>query len=156
MLEKISDNRDDLLSMAQTAFLTTATEGPIMIIDRLDHFVLTVTSIDATSEFYARALGMEPTTFGDGRKALAFGGQKINLHQAGAEFLPKAARPTPGSADFCLISATPLSQVISHLRALDIAIEAGPVARTGASGPIRSIYLRDPDDNLVEIAEYAK
>ncbi len=127
-----------------------------MIIDRLDHFVLTVTSIEATSEFYARILGMRPETFGDGRKALAFGGQKINLHQAAAEFLPKAARPTPGSADFCLISATPLAEVMAHLQTLGIPIEAGPVARTGATGPIRSIYLRDPDGNLIEIAEYQK
>lgn len=125
-----------------------------MKIDRLDHFVLTVTSIEATSDFYARALGMEPVTFGDGRKALAFGNQKINLHQAAAEFLPKAAHPTPGSADSCLISATPLAEVVAHLTALGIPIEAGPVARTGATGPIRSVYLRDPDDNLIEIARY--
>lgn len=123
-----------------------------MQIDRIDHFVLTVASIEATCEFYASALGMEVITFGEGRKALVFGEQKINLHQAGAEFLPKAATPTPGSGDFCLITSTPLEEVIAHLKSCEVAVEEGPVARTGASGPIRSIYLRDPDGNLLEIS----
>lgn len=126
-----------------------------MEIDRIDHFVLTVQSIEATCDFYAKVLGMAVETFGDGRKALRFGAQKINLHQAGAEFLPKALRPMPGSADFCLIARTPLDQVIAHLNAMDVPIEEGPVARTGATGPIRSIYLRDPDRNLIEISQYA-
>lgn len=126
-----------------------------MEIDRIDHFVLTVASIEATCEFYAKVLGMAVETFGDGRKALRFGAQKINLHQAGAEFLPKASRPTPGSADFCLIARTPLDQVIAHLNAMDVPIEEGPVAHTGATGPIHSIYVRDPDGNLIEISHYA-
>ncbi len=125
-----------------------------MKIDRLDHFVLTVASIQTTVEFYTQAFGMEPMSFGNGRQALLFGEQKINLHQVGAEFLPKAAHPTPGGADFCLIAATPLAEVVTHLHGLHIPIEAGPVARTGANGPIRSLYLRDPDNNLIEIAEY--
>lgn len=95
---------------------------------------------------------MEVVSFGEGRKALIFGSQKINLHQAGAEFLPKADRPTPGSGDLCFLTSTPLNEVIAHLEALEIAVEEGPVARTGATGPIRSIYLRDPDGNLLEIS----
>lgn len=125
-----------------------------MRIDRLDHVVLTVADIEATCAFYERALGMTTVTFGEGRKALAFGRQKINLHQAGREFEPKALRPTPGSADVCLIAAEPLDAVVAHLAACGVAIEEGPVDRTGAAGPIRSVYLRDPDRNLIEIANY--
>ena len=125
-----------------------------MQIDRVDHFVLTVQDIDATCDFYRKACGMEVVVFGEGRKALAFGRQKINLHQAGAEFLPKARHPTKGSADFCLISSEPLEAVIANLQAHDIAIEEGPVNRTGATGPIRSVYFRDPDQNLVEVSVY--
>jgi catechol 2,3-dioxygenase-like lactoylglutathione lyase family enzyme len=125
-----------------------------MQIDRIDHLVLTVKNIDATCDFYASVLGMEVVTFGEGRKALHFGKQKINLHQAGHEFAPKAARPVPGSADLCLISATPLAEVAAHLQAQGVSILEGPVARTGAVGPIRSLYLRDPDGNLIEIANY--
>lgn len=125
-----------------------------MRIDRIDHFVLTVASIEVTCAFYRDVLGMEVVTFADGRRALSFGAQKINLHEAGREFEPKAARPTAGSGDFCLISDTPLEQVIAELQAHGIAIEEGPVSRTGATGPIRSVYIRDPDDNLVEIANY--
>lgn len=123
-----------------------------MKLDRIDHFVLTVASIEATCDFYTKALGMEVITFGEGRKALVFGEQKINLHQAGAELLPKAAAPTPGSSDFCLITSTPLEEVVAHLKSLEIAVEEGPVARTGATGPLRSVYLRDPDGNLLEIS----
>ncbi len=123
-----------------------------MRVDQLDHLVLTVVSIEATCDFYRAALGMEVASFGEGRKALIFGSQKINLHQAGAEFLPKADRPTPGSGDLCFLTSTPLDEVIAHLEALEITIEEGPVARTGATGPIRSIYLRDPDGNLLEIS----
>ncbi len=121
-------------------------------IDHLDHLVLTVASIEATCDFYARALGMQVETFGQGRTALRFGGQKINLHQAGHEFEPKALRPTPGSGDLCFIATTPLEEVVDHLQRLGIAIEEGPVPRTGATGPIRSVYLRDPDANLIEIS----
>jgi len=125
-----------------------------MRISRLDHLVLTVRSIERTCAFYKDVLGMEVTTFGEGRIALAFGRQKINLHEAGHEFEPKAARPTPGSADLCLITEAPLDRVLAHLTEAGIPIEAGPVARTGAEGPISSIYLRDPDGNLIEIATY--
>ncbi|WP_342236455.1 VOC family protein [Inquilinus sp. OTU3971] len=130
-------------------------------IDHLDHLVLTVASIEATCDFYTRALGMTVETFGadtpegSRRKALRFGGQKINLHQAGREFEPKALRPIPGSADLCFIAATPLEEVVAHLESLGIAIEEGPVPRTGATGPIRSVYLRDPDANLIEISNPA-
>ncbi len=123
-----------------------------MKILRLDHLVLTVASIPATCDFYGRVLGMETVTFGQGRVALAFGQQKINLHQAGREFEPKALRPTPGSADLCLIAETDLAAVLAHLQAEGVAIEEGPVARTGATGPIRSVYFRDPDGNLIEIS----
>lgn len=125
-----------------------------MRIDRLDHLVLTVADIERTCDFYSRVLGFEVVTFGAGRKALAFGRQKINLHQAGREFEPKALAPTPGSADLCLIASTPLEDVIRELEAAGIAIEEGPVQRTGATGPIRSVYVRDPDGNLIEISNY--
>lgn len=125
-----------------------------MKIDRIDHFVLTVASIDATCRFYERALGMEVVRFGAGRVALSFGRQKINLHEAGAEFEPKAERPTPGGGDFCLISAEPIEAVVAHLEAVGVAIALGPVERTGAEGPIQSVYLRDPDGNLVEVSAY--
>ena len=123
-----------------------------MKIDRLDHFVLTVADIGATCDFYRRALGMEILTFADGRKALGFGDQKINLHQRGRESEPKASRPVPGSGDFCLTTTVPLEEVAAHLRQAGIAIELGPVARTGARAALRSIYFRDPDGNLVEVA----
>ncbi|GLQ51281.1 VOC family protein [Dyella flava] len=126
-----------------------------MKIDRLDHFVLTVADIDVTCDFYSRVLGMEIVSFGQGRKALAFGIQKINLHQHHHEFEPKAQRPTPGSADFCLVTSVPLDQVIDHLRQCGVTIEDGPVMRTGARGPIQSVYFRDPDANLVEVSNYA-
>lgn len=125
-----------------------------MRIDRLDHLVLTVADIDATVDFYVRVLGMEEVVFGAGRRALAFGASKINLHEAGREFEPKAARPTPGSADLCLITEAPLDLVTAELRRHGVAIEEGPVERTGATGPITSVYLRDPDGNLIEIATY--
>jgi catechol 2,3-dioxygenase-like lactoylglutathione lyase family enzyme len=123
-------------------------------IDRIDHFVLTVASIEATCDFYSRVLGMQVQTFGSGRKALHFGRCKINLHQAGQEYEPKADKPVPGSADLCLIAETPLEQVIAHLRACGVAILEGPVERTGATGTIRSVYFRDPDANLIEVSNY--
>jgi catechol 2,3-dioxygenase-like lactoylglutathione lyase family enzyme len=123
-------------------------------IDHLDHLVLTVASIEESCAFYARVLGTGVETFGKGRKALTFGNQKINLHQAGHEFEPKALRPTPGSADLCFISETPLNDVIAHLATMGVAIEEGPVRRTGATGPILSIYFRDPDANLIEVSNY--
>ena len=125
-----------------------------MRIDRLDHLVLTVTDIGRTVMFYEKVLGMQPVTFGEGRWALAFGSSKINLHQAGREFEPKAARPTPGSADLCLIAADPLTGICADLTAQAVVIEEGPVMRTGATGPIQSVYIRDPDGNLIEISNY--
>jgi catechol 2,3-dioxygenase-like lactoylglutathione lyase family enzyme len=124
------------------------------MIDRLDHLVLTTPDLEACVDFYTRVLGMTLETFGAGRKALRFGRQKINLHEAGREFEPKADRPTPGALDLCFVADRPLDAVIAHLGALGVTIAEGPVRRTGATGPIRSIYLRDPDRNLVEICEY--
>jgi catechol 2,3-dioxygenase-like lactoylglutathione lyase family enzyme len=123
-------------------------------IDRLDHLVLTVADIEATCRFYERVLGMKTVVFGEGRTALHFGRAKINLHLAGREFEPKAHRPTPGSADLCLIAETPLAVVIEHMNTCGIAIELGPIARTGAEGAMTSIYIRDPDRNLIEISNY--
>jgi len=125
-----------------------------MNVDHLDHLVLTVKNIPATCEFYARVLGMGVVSFGDDRKALAFGTQKINLHEAGKERKPKAHRPTPGSADLCFITLTPLAEVVDHLRQCGIEIIEGPVKQTGASGPITSVYFRDPDLNLIEVSNY--
>ena len=119
---------------------------------RIDHLVLTVQSIERTCQFYTDALGVEAIAFGDGRRALQIGEQKINLHQAGHEFDPKARLPTPGSGDFCLVTDLPLGELIARLERLRIPIEEGPVTRTGAVGPLRSIYIRDPDGNLVEVA----
>ena len=127
-----------------------------MKIDRIDHFVLTVRDLDATCAFYSRALGMEVVTFAGGRRGLAFGSQKINLHEAGREFEPKADRPAPGTADFCLITRVPLEEVMAHLAACGVAIIEGPVPKTGATGPIRSVYFRDPDRNLVEVSNYVE
>lgn len=125
-------------------------------IERIDHLVLTVRDISASCNFYSHVLGMEVVTFGEGRKALAFGVQKINLHEQGREFEPKAAHPTPGSADLCLIAAVPISAVLAHLNASGVPIIEGPVKRTGATGPILSVYFRDPDANLIEVSSYAE
>jgi catechol 2,3-dioxygenase-like lactoylglutathione lyase family enzyme len=123
-----------------------------MQIDRLDHLVLTVADIERSCDFYRRVLGAEIVRFAGGRTALSFGRQKINLHQAGREFEPKALTPTPGSGDFCLIAVTPLDDVIGELQAHGVAIVEGPVDKIGAVAPLRSVYVRDPDRNLVEIA----
>ncbi|OYU47555.1 MAG: VOC family virulence protein [Rhizobiales bacterium PAR1] len=125
-----------------------------MKIDRIDHFVLTVADLEATRRFYCDGLAMELVTFGEGRHALSFGQQKINLHIKGRELEPKAMTPMPGSGDFCLISSQPVEAWVAHLARYGIAIELEPTPRTGAIGPIRSIYLRDPDGNLVEISNY--
>ena len=125
-----------------------------MKIDRLDHLVLTVSNIEVTCKFYSTVLGLEIVSFGSGRRAMAFGSQKINLHEAGREYLPHAQHPTPGSADLCFISSILLSSVLDHLRACAVPILEGPVERTGAAGKIRSVYIRDPDQNLIEISEY--
>ncbi|MEO8038790.1 MAG: VOC family protein [Betaproteobacteria bacterium] len=121
-------------------------------IDRIDHVVLTVRSIAATTDFYRRTLGMSVVKFAGGRVALGFGQQKFNLHEAGHEFEPKADRPAPGSADFCLVTATPIADVIAHLKREEVEILEGPVDRTGAIGRLLSVYFRDPDLNLVEVA----
>ena len=123
-----------------------------MKISHLDHLVLTVANIETTCKFYQSALNFEVIHFGENRKALQFGTQKINLHQAGKAFEPKAFRPTAGSADLCFIAETPLNEVIAHLQAQHIEIIEGPVQRTGAIGKILSIYFRDPDQNLIEIS----
>ncbi|NDY83260.1 VOC family protein [Orrella sp. NBD-18] len=125
-----------------------------MKIDRLDHLVLTVASIERACEFYSRVLGFEVVTFLGGRKALQFGQQKINLHEVGKEFEPKALKPTAGSGDLCFIASTPLEEIIRELRDANVAIEIGPVDRTGAIGQLRSVYVRDPDQNLIEISNY--
>jgi catechol 2,3-dioxygenase-like lactoylglutathione lyase family enzyme len=125
--------------------------------DRIDHFVLTVASIEATCDFYSRVLGMRVVQFesmGTRRVALAFGNQKINLHPAAAVPDPNVLKPTPGSADFCLITSTPLAEVRAHLANERVEVILGPVVRTGATGRIESVYFRDPDLNLVEVANY--
>src|SRR6266545_3284239 len=118
-----------------------------MRVQRIDHVVVTVADIERTIAFYQRVLGMNAVTFGEGRRALAFGDQKLNLHQAGREFEPKARRPTPGAIDLCFTSDVPVGEVADHLRDLGIAIELGPVDKTGARAQLRSIYFRDPDGN---------
>lgn len=125
------------------------------MIERLDHLVLTTAHEAACVHFYCTVLGMAPQTFGEGRKAFVFNGQKINLHVQGHEFEPKALHPTPGALDLCFIATVPLTQVQQRLAEHGIAIECGPVQRTGARGPILSVYVRDPDRNLIEISEYA-
>jgi catechol 2,3-dioxygenase-like lactoylglutathione lyase family enzyme len=125
-----------------------------MQIDRIDHLVLTVFDLDRTCDFYTRVLGMKVVTFGEGRTALAFGRQKLNLHLFGREFEPKALKPTPGSIDLCFITETSLDEVAAHVRACEVKIVEGPVPKTGATGPMMSIYVRDPDGNLVEISNY--
>jgi catechol 2,3-dioxygenase-like lactoylglutathione lyase family enzyme len=128
--------------------------GDLLKIDSLDHFVLTVESIDRSCRFYNDVLGMEVITFGEGRKALKFGSQKINLHQKGSEFEPKARNPVPGSGDLCFIANVNIHEAAEHIRSCKVKIEEGPVERTGAMGNIISIYIRDPDGNLIEISNY--
>jgi catechol 2,3-dioxygenase-like lactoylglutathione lyase family enzyme len=125
-----------------------------MRIDSLDHIVLTVADLGRTCDFYHRVLGMSVITFGEGRTALAFGSQKLNLHVAGHEFTPCAERPSAGSADFCLITSVPLHAAMAHVRGQGVSIELGPVDKTGAVGKLRSFYFRDPDMNLVEVSNY--
>lgn len=129
-----------------------------LIADRIDHLVLTVTDIEKSTNFYERVLGFEREFFtgpeGQPRHALRFGQVKINLQDAATETPTKAALPTRGSGDFCLVASVPLSEVVAHLEREQVLIEAGPVDRRGAMGPIKSVYFRDPDGNLVEVAEY--
>jgi catechol 2,3-dioxygenase-like lactoylglutathione lyase family enzyme len=125
-----------------------------MDFDRIDHVVFTVRDIAATCAFYERALGVAAITFDGGRYALQVGRCRINLHQVGHEFEPKAAQPRPGTQDICLISTSSLPEVIGWLRGAGVAIIEGPVPRAGALGPMESVYLRDPDGNLIEVACY--
>jgi catechol 2,3-dioxygenase-like lactoylglutathione lyase family enzyme len=125
-----------------------------MKIDGIDHIVLTVKDIETTCAFYGKVLGMNVVSFGEGRKALSFGNQKINLHQHASEFEPKANKPTPGSADVCFTTSVPVREVIAHLATCGVEVIEGPVQRSGARGPIVSVYFRDPDVNLVEVCNY--
>lgn len=123
-------------------------------IDRVDHLVLTVADVDRAADFYEQVLGMRPVSFPDDRRTVSFGQQSIKLHPANDLVDPTAMHPVPGSANLCFITSNALSEVQEHLRANDVRIEEGPVSRTGAEGPITSLYLRDPDGNLLEIARY--
>jgi len=121
-------------------------------IESLDHLVLTVADMAASIAFYTRGLGCAEVSYGAGRKALRFGDQKINLHPSGGEFKPNAAHAVPGSADLCFVSTTPVADWMAHLAREGIAVELPPSRRVGAVGTLLSIYLRDPDDNLIEIS----
>lgn len=125
-----------------------------MTITHLDHLVLTVQNTQVTCNFYAQVLGMEVVTFGNQRLALKFGNQKINLHQVGQELEPRSKHPIPGSGDLCFITSLPLEEFIQHLRVLGVEIILANVERTGAMGKMRSVYFRDPDGNLLEVANY--
>lgn len=124
------------------------------LIDRIDHIVFTVADIQRAVDFYVKVLGMKEETFGVGRKALVFGRQKINLHQKGKEFEPKAERPTCGAMDLCLISKKPIQEIVHWLDQCGVQIIEGPIERTGATGKILSVYFRDPDMNLIEVSNY--
>lgn len=125
-----------------------------MYVESIDHIVLTVRNIERACGFYSRVLGMEVTTFGDGRTALRFGSQKINLHEYGKELEPKAESPAPGSGDLCFVTSIPIHEVTHHLYSSGTEILEGPVERTGALGAITSVYFRDPDGNLIEVSTY--
>jgi catechol 2,3-dioxygenase-like lactoylglutathione lyase family enzyme len=124
------------------------------LIDHLDHIVLTCVDVEATKRFYVDVLQMQLETFGEGRMAFRFGNQKINLHVRGKEFEPKAHLPVPGALDLCFIAAVPLDEVIARLGQMNVEIIEGPVERTGATRKLRSVYMRDPDYNLIEISEF--
>ena len=157
-LRRLFNRAADLLSPAARRAWDPEPEAPHpptgFTITRMDHLVLTVTDISRSLEFYVRVLGMRPVIFGNGRHALTFGHSKINLHRAGAEYPPHAARPAPGSGDLCFITASPIDRVLRHLAACKVDLEEGPVRRTGALGPMLSCYVRDPDGNLLEISTY--
>ena len=127
---------------------------PELITDRLDHLVLTVADIETSVSFYRRVLGLTEVRSGDGRVALAFGSQKINLHPIGSTIEPRALRPTPGAADLCFVSSLTINKIVEHLHACEVPLEYGPIARTGAVGPMVSVYFRDPDGNLIELGVY--
>jgi catechol 2,3-dioxygenase-like lactoylglutathione lyase family enzyme len=125
-----------------------------MKIDRIDHVVLTVADIEKTCEFYSRVLNMEVVTFGENRRALRFGRQKFNLHEKGKELRLRAKTAMPGAVDICLITESPIEEVVSHLRSAGVSLEEGPVEKTGAIGPMLSVYFRDLDGNLIEVSRY--
>lgn len=125
-----------------------------MHVEQIDHIVLTVKNVDASAEFYSGVLGMTKVVFGEGRIALKFGNQKINLHPYGYEFEPKAYCPQPGSADLCFVTTVALKDVIQHLDLCGVSLVEGPIKRTGAIGSIQSVYFRDPDQNLLEVSSY--
>ena len=132
----------------------TTIQGTPVTLDRIDHLVITVRDIETTCRFYREVLGMRVEIYGDNRRALHFGHQKINLHPWPSPIDPKAATPEPGAADICFVAATPLDEVVAHLKACGIAIEVGPRKTVGARGAMRSVYFRDPDDNLIEVSNY--
>ncbi|XP_008418296.1 glyoxalase domain-containing protein 5 [Poecilia reticulata] len=163
MALRAASNR--LLYFQRTCFKVNALETHLGVrskatcpveVSHLDHLVLTVKSVPDTINFYTSVLGMEVVTFKGNRKALGFGKQKFNLHQLGKEFEPKAKHPTSGSADLCLITKTPLTEVAAHLKVCGVEIEEGPVQRSGAVGSITSLYFRDPDHNLIEVSNYSQ
>ena len=123
-----------------------------LLVSRLDHLVLTVTDLEKSASFYVSVMGMKKEVFGSGRIALKYGRQKINLHEVGQEFEPKANKPMPGAADLCFITPTPLAEAMAHVKRCGVEIIEGPVERKGANGPLRSFYFRDPDNNLIEVA----
>ena len=125
-----------------------------MKITNIDHIVLTVKDIDVTTQFYESVMGMTKERFGEGRVALKFGNQKINLHVHGNEFEPKATKPVPGSEDLCFVTETELKDAMDHVQGNGVSIIEGPVTRTGATGKIISFYFRDPDGNLIEVSNY--
>ena len=128
----------------------------VLCVEDLDHLGITVSDIKATCRFYQQVLGMTPFTFGSGRTALSFGSRTINLHEAGKGDFPQAHNPLPGTADLCFLSRTPVVEMLDHLKANDVPVEEGPVRREGALGPITSVYFRDPDGNLIEVANYTE
>jgi catechol 2,3-dioxygenase-like lactoylglutathione lyase family enzyme len=128
--------------------------GTGILLERLDHLVLTVRDIEATCAFYEKVLGMTRRTFGEGRVALHYGPHKINLHPHPTPIDLVAKHPLPGTADLCFVAATPLAEVVAHLEACKVPVEVGPIATTGARGPMTSVYFRDPDDNLIEVSNY--
>lgn len=132
----------------------TMIKGDKVKVERIDHIVLTVEDVQRTVQFYVTVLGMEEKTYGQNFKTLAFGNQRINLHEKGMNAPLKAKHPTPGSGDICLVTTSPMSEVVTHLKKHGVAIEEGPIEREGALGRMESVYFRDPDHNLIEISVY--
>ena len=128
----------------------------VLCVEDLDHLVLNVSNLKDTCRFYQRVLGMTPFTFGDGRTALSFGSRKINLYEVGRGYSPQPRNPLPGTAELCFLSRTPVVELLDHLKANAVAVVEGPVRREGAFGPITSVYFRDPDGNMIEVANYTE